>query len=165
MQEATVTQDGTTPPEATLRSVRLLWLSFTVVVALAAFLLPFLVPDPGSTVPAALPVTLALAAGAGALVGIVALDRGLTAARPADDRAAVAELRSRLVMQAAIAEAPALLAVAMAVVLGPPWVAAAGAVPGLVGLFLIRPTPARLAKLDDAWRATGVDVSLRRALT
>jgi hypothetical protein len=165
MQESTVNQDGATPPEATLRSVRLLWLSFTVVVALAAVLIPLLVPDPDSTVPAALPAILAAAAGAGALVGIVALDRGLIAARPVDDRAAVAELRSRLVMQAAIAEAPALVAVAMAVVLGPPWVAAAGAVPGLIGLLLVRPTPGRLAKLDAAWQAAGVDVSLRRALT
>lgn len=160
-----MTQDATSPPDPTLRSVRLLWLSFTVVVALAAFLLPLVIPDPESTVPAVLPAVLALAAGAGALVGIIALDRGLTAARPADDRAAVAELRSRLVMQAAIAEAPALLAAAMAVVLGPPWIAAVGGVPALVGLLLVRPTPGRLAKLDGAWQAAGADVSLRRALT
>jgi hypothetical protein len=154
-----------TEGEATLRSVRWLWLAFTLVVAAVAVLIPLLVPDPEATVPAALPAVLALSAGVGALAGILAIDRGLVASRPADDRAAVAELRSRLVMQAAIAEAPALLAVAMAVVLGPPWVAAAGALPGLLGLLLVRPTGARFAKLDAAWRAAGVDVSLRRALS
>lgn len=151
--------------EASLRSVRWLWSASTVVVAAAAVLIPLLVPDPGTTVPPALPAALALSAGGGALAGILAIDRGLTAARPADDRAAVAELRSRLVMQAAIAEAPALLAVALAVVLGPAWVALAGAVPGLLGLLLVRPSDARFAKLDEAWTAAGVDVSLRRALS
>ena len=153
------------PDEATRRSVRALWVSFTAVVAVAAVVVPFVVPDPGSTVPAVLPVLLAAAAGAGALVGIVALDRGLTATTPRDDRAAVAELRSRLVMQAAIAEAPALLGVALAVVLGPPVTATAGALPALVGLLLVRPGAARLARLDAAWQAAGADVSLRRSLT
>jgi hypothetical protein len=159
-----VSDDPSTTGETTLRSVQLLWLAFAGVVALVAVLVPFIVPDPGSTVPAALPVLLAATAGIGALVGIVALDRGLTAASPADDRAAVAELRSRLVMQAAIAEAPALLAVALAFVLGPPWAATAGALPGLVGLAMVRPSTARLERLDAAWRAEGVDVSLRRGL-
>lgn len=150
--------------EATRRSVQRLWAAFAGVLAVIAVVVPFLVPDPGSTVPAALPALLAATAGAGALVGIVALDRGLTAARPDSDRAAIAELRARLVMQAAIAEAPALLAVALAFVLGPPWAATAGALPGLVGLWLVRPTTARFDRLDATWRAAGVDVSLRRGL-
>lgn len=151
--------------EATRRSVATLWLTFTVVVGLVAVVVPFVVPDPGSTVPPALPVLLAATAGVGALVGIVALDRGLTGTAPADDRAAVAELRSRLVMQAAIAEAPALLAVALAFVLGPPWTATAGALPGLIGLLLVRPSAARLERLDAGWRAAGRDVSLQRGLS
>lgn len=160
-----MSEHTSTSGDATLRSVRTLWLSFTVVVGLVAVLVPFLVPDPGSTVPPILPVLLAAAAGVGALVGIVTLDRGLTATTPADDRAAVAELRSRLVMQAAIAEAPALLAVALAFVLGPPWAATAGALPGLVGLLLVRPSAARLERLDAGWRAAGRDVSLQRGLS
>ncbi|WP_052666940.1 hypothetical protein [Nitriliruptor alkaliphilus] len=160
-----MTEQAPTAGGATLRSVQALWLSFTAVVALAAVLVPFVVPDPDSTVPALLPTALAAAAGIAALVGIVALDRGLIAATPADDRAAVAELRSRLVMQAAIAEAPALLAVALAFVLGPPWAATAGALPGLIGLLLVRPTRSRLDRLDATWRAAGADVSLRRSLT
>jgi hypothetical protein len=151
--------------EVTLRSVRALWLAFAAVIGLVAVLGPLLVPDPRSTVPPALTVALAATAGVGALVGIVALDRGLTGSTPADDRAAVAELRSRLVLQAAIAEAPALLAVALAFVLGPPFAVAAGAVPGFFGLLLVRPSTARLERLDATWRAAGSDVSLRRALT
>jgi hypothetical protein len=160
-----VREDGTTTGEATRRSVTSLWLACAVVVAGVAVGVPLFVPDPGSTVPAPLPVALAAAAGGAALLGIVSLDRGLTASTPADDREAVAELRSRLVLQAVVAEAPALLAVALAVVLGPPWAATAGALPGLLGLLLVRPSEARLTKLDAAWRDAGVDVSLRRALT
>lgn len=157
--------EGAIPGEVSLRSVRALWLTFATVVGLVAAIGPFVVPDPGSTVPPVLPVALAAAAGVGALVGIVALDRGLATSAPPDDRAAVAELRSRLVIQAALAEAPALLAVALAVVLGPPMVVLAGALPGLLGLLLIRPSTARLDRLDASWRAAGSDVSLRRALT
>lgn len=160
-----MSHDATTPGEASLRSVQNLWWVFTSIVAVVALGVPFLVPDPDSTVPAALPVALAAAAGIGALVGIVALDRGLTATTPSDDRAAIAELRSRMVMQAAIAEAPALLAVALAFVLGPPWTATAGALPALVGLALVRPSRARLERLDARWREAGVDVSLRRGLS
>jgi F0F1-type ATP synthase membrane subunit c/vacuolar-type H+-ATPase subunit K len=155
------------PPEAAGRSIGAmtqLWAAFVVVVAAVAILPPVLAPDPGSTVPAVLPALLALAGGAGALVGTIALDRGLAATAPADDDAAVAEFRSRLVLQAALAEAPALLGVVLAFVLGPPWVATVGALPGLVALLRVRPSTARIERFDEAWRAQGADVSLRRAL-
>ncbi len=148
-----------------LRSIRLLWAGFTGALAVIAFVVPAVVPDAGSSVPALLPIALAATAGLGALAGIDAIDRAMAAATPRDDRAAVAELRSRLVMQAAIAEAPALLAVALAFVLGPPLAATAGALPGLIGMLRVRPSTARFDRFDQAWRAAGLDASLRRALT
>lgn len=155
---------GASAPEVGLRAIVQLWWAFVGVVAVVAVVVPLVAEDPSSTVPAVLPAALALAAGAASLVGTVAIDRGLLASAPADDRAAVAELRSRLVLQMAIAEFPALLAVALAFVLGPPWVATAGALPALAALLLIRPRAARLDRIDAAWRAEGHDVSLRRAL-
>jgi hypothetical protein len=156
------TEQGT--PEVGMRSVVQLWWTFVVVVAMVAVVVPLVAEDPSSTVPAVLPAVLALAAGAASLAGTVAIDRGLIAAAPADDRAAVAELRSRLVLQMAIAEAPALLGVALAYVLGPPWVATVGALPALIALLLVRPRASRIDRIDAAWRAGGHDVSLRRAL-
>jgi hypothetical protein len=67
-------------------------------------------------------------------------------------------------MQAALAEAPALIGVVLAFVLGPPWAATVGALPGLVALVLVRPRRARLARFDASWSTAGADVSLRRAL-
>jgi hypothetical protein len=168
--ETTVSDDTTTGPmgaptaEVGLRSIVQLWWAFLVVVAAVAVIVPVIADDPASTVPAVLPAALALAAGAAALVGAVAIDRGLLAARPADDRAAVAELRTRLVLQMAIAEFPALLGVALAFVLGPPWVATVGALPAVLALLLVRPRAARFDRIDAAWRAGGADASLRRAL-
>jgi F0F1-type ATP synthase membrane subunit c/vacuolar-type H+-ATPase subunit K len=151
-------------PEVGMRSVVQLWWAFVIVVTVVAVVVPIVAEDPSSTVPAALPAALALAAGAASLAGTLAIDRGLIAAAPDDDRAAVAELRSRLVLQMAIAEAPALLGVALAYVLGPPWVATIGALPALVALLLVRPRASRIDRIDAAWRAGGHDVSLRRAL-
>jgi hypothetical protein len=161
-----VSDDATTGPtgEVGLRSIVQLWWLFLAVVAVVAVVVPLVADDPGSTVPAVLPAALTLAAGAAALVGAVAIDRGLLAARPADDRAAVAELRTRLVLQMAIAEFPALLGVALAYVLGPPWVATIGALPTVAALLLVRPRAARFERIDAAWRAGGADASLRRAL-
>jgi F0F1-type ATP synthase membrane subunit c/vacuolar-type H+-ATPase subunit K len=161
----TVTSEaGSSAPEVGLRSIVQLWWAFVTVVAAVAVVVPLVADDPGSTVPAVLPAALAIAAGVASVAGTIAIDRGLLARAPADDRAAVAELRSRLVLQMAIAEFPALLAVALAFVLGPPWVATAGALPALAALLLVRPRPARLDRIDAAWRADGHDVSLRRAL-
>lgn len=157
------TAGGIAPAEVGLRSIVQLWWFFVVVVA-AVGLVPLIAEDPASSVPAVLPAALALVAGAAALVGTIALDRGLLAARPADDRAAVTELRSRLVLQMAIAEFPALLGIALAFVLGPPWVATVGAVPAVTALLLVRPRAARFRRIDTAWRAGGVDASLQRAL-
>lgn len=141
-----------------------LWLAFAGIVALVAVLPPFIAPDPGTSVPAVLPAGLALATGLGALAGTVAIDRSLAATPPADDTDAVVELRSRLVMQAALAEAPALLGVVLTFVFGPPWVVVTGAAPGLIAMLIVRPRRARLERFDARWRSLGADVSLVRAM-
>jgi hypothetical protein len=63
-----------------------------------------------------------------------------------------------------IAEAPVLLGVALAFVLGPRWAAAVGAVGGFAVLAVARPTVARLSRIEAAWQAAGHDVSLVRAV-
>lgn len=142
-----------------------LWAAFTGVVTVASIAIPLVATDMDSTVPAVLPAVLALSVGVAALVGMVALDRTLMATPPADDAAAAIELRARLVIQAAIAEAPVLIAAAMAFVLGPPWIVLAAAIPVLAGMGLVYPGPRRLARLDTAWAAAGADVSVGRALS
>ena len=139
---------------------RLLWAVWgaaTTVVVLLAVGVPLLVPDPATTVPAALPAALAGSAGLGAIVGVLVLDRGLAARTPADAETAARELTTRLVLQVALLEAPTLLSVALAAVVGPPVVVLAGAVPALVGLVLVRPGDARLARLRRAWRGPASD--------
>jgi protein-S-isoprenylcysteine O-methyltransferase Ste14 len=120
--------------------------------------------DADSTVPAALPVTLTAAVAVGAAAGVAAVDRNLADHPPADDAAAVQELRTRTFLQLAILEAPVLLGVALGFTLGPPWVAVIGAAGALGALVLARPTRARLGRLDAAWRDAGRDVSVLRGL-
>lgn len=138
----------------------MVWWAAASVVAAAALVVPWVVPDPETTVPAVLPVVLAVSVAAAALVGCVAVERGLLARPPTDERDATAEVTSRLVLQIALLEAPALLSVALAAFIGPPWVAAVGGLLALVGLVAIRPSDARLARLASRWRAAGADVDL-----
>lgn len=133
------------------RTVWAVWTAATVVVATVAAVVPFVVPDPATSVPALLPATLGLSAGVAALIGVGVLDRGLVARRPVDAEDAGREVTARLVMQVALLEAPALLSVALAAVVGPPWVVLTGAVPALVGLSWVRPSSGRLARLHRAW--------------
>ncbi len=140
---------------ARLRTARLVWWAATGVVATVAVVAPLVIPDPGTTVPAVLPAVLAASTVAAALVGVVVLDRGLTARTPDGPDDAGRELTSRLVLQIAVLEAPALLAVALAAVVGPPWVVLVGAVPVLAGLLWLRPSAGRLRRLEAAWQRAG----------
>jgi hypothetical protein len=152
------------PPVDDLRSLQLVWWAFVGAVTVLALAVPVLAAGTSSTVPASLPAALTLAVGAGALISVLAIDRGLTTRPPGDDRAAVTELRSRLVLQLAVAEAPALLGVALSFALGPPWIVAVAALPTLLALLRVRPSRRRIDRLDQAWRAAGGKASLRRAL-
>lgn len=156
--------EGRAGAAVTRRGLLRLWAVFVGVIAGAAVVIPLVAPTREAAVPAVLPVTLALTTGLAALAAIVALDRTLRATPPADDDAAAAELRTRLVLQAAVAEAPVLLAVALAFVVGPVWSVPAAAVPALTGLVLVRPSAARLLRFDRSWTAAGADVSLVRAI-
>jgi hypothetical protein len=139
-----------------------LWVGFAA--GIAAITAVAVVGGEGaSDLPAALPVTLAVAAVGGAVIGVLAVDHTFAAAPPADDAAALAELRSRAFLQVAIAEAPVLLAFALAFVFGPPWVAVVGGVGGVLALALARPTRTRIARIEAAWRDAGRDVSALRA--
>ena len=72
---------------------------------------------------------------------------------------------SRLAIQVARAEAPALLAFAMAFALGPGWVALVGGGASAAPLLLARPTHARLQRLERSWRDAGADVTTLTADT
>lgn len=152
------------PPGAALRSLQTIWAAVVAALVLVGVVVTVVAPDRGSDLPDLLPVTLALVAGGAAIGAIVAVDRTFAATPPATDDAAAAQFRTRLFMQLAVTEVPLLLTVAMAFVLGPPWVAAVGAGTAVLGMLLVRPRPARVDRFDAAWRAAGTDVSLRRAL-
>jgi hypothetical protein len=149
-----------TPPP--VRALGRLWVgAAAAIVTLAAVVL--VTSDADSTVPAVLPVVLTVAVSIGAVVAVVAVDRSLAASTPADDAAAVAELRTRAFLQLAILEAPVLIGVALGFTLGPPWVAVVGAGGGLVALAVSAPTRRRLGRFEGTWRRAGQELSLRRA--
>jgi hypothetical protein len=152
---------GTTPSSTSdpLASLRRLWVAAAVAIVLLATVV-VLTSDASSTVPAALPVLLTLAVAAGAVAGVVAVDRSLAATPPADPDHGMAEVRTRAFLQLAILEAPLLLGVALGFTLGPPWVAAVGAAGALVALVLSWPSAARLERLTRTWRADGVEITL-----
>jgi hypothetical protein len=152
---------GTTPPSGSdpLASLGRLWMAAAGAILVLATVV-VLTSDAVSTVPTALPVLLTLAVAAGAVAGIVAVDRSLAATPPTDRDHAVAEVRTRAFLQLAILEAPLLLGVALGFTLGPPWVAAVGAAGALVGLALSWPSSTRLERLTSTWRASGVEITL-----
>ncbi|MFP4312046.1 MAG: hypothetical protein ACLFS9_08730, partial [Nitriliruptoraceae bacterium] len=98
------------------------------------------------------------------LVAVLAIDRVFAATPPADDTAAVAELRTRLVLQSVVAETLVLATTVLAAVLGPRWNVAIGGLGAVAILLYIRPRPSRLERFDAAWAAQGSEVSLTRAL-
>jgi len=136
-------------PDPDLTSLRRVWLAFTAgIVVLPVVVL--LTADATSTLPTFLPVLLVVVVGAGAAVGVVAAERALAGQRPAPEEA-VGALRTQAYLQLAVGEFPLLLSVAMAFVLGPPWLVVIGAVVALAALAVGRPTPARLRRLEAGW--------------
>ena len=150
----------TTPPP--VHALSRLWAGAAAAILLLAAVV-LVTSDADSTVPAVLPVLLTVAVSIGAVVAVVAVDRSLAASMPADDDAAVAELRTRAFLQLAILEAPVLIGVALGFTLGPPWVAVVGAAGGLAALAVSAPTRRRLERFEGAWRHAGHVISLRHA--
>jgi hypothetical protein len=144
-----------------LRTCQQLWAVLTVGVLALAAVVTFLAPS-HATLPTALPAGLAAAIGAAGIVGVLALERLFAASPPADDGAALAEYRTRLVLQGVVAEATVALGAVLAFVFGPAWVAAVGGAFAATALVLARPTQDRFQRLDAAWAAAGADVSLVR---
>ena len=142
---------------------QLLWAAFLAGVVLLATVLTVVV-DVTPTLPPALPLALSAAMAVAALLAVVGMDRIHAATPPATDQIAVAELRTRMVLQAVIAETLVLLTTILAAVTGPRWNVAIGGVGAVVILLRIRPSPARLERFDRAWAAADAEVSLVRAL-
>ncbi|MFO7778475.1 MAG: hypothetical protein R6V28_08995 [Nitriliruptoraceae bacterium] len=142
---------------------RLLWLAFLVgVVALATILT--VVVDVTPSLPVALPLVLSVMIGVAALLATIGIDRVLAATPPADDTAAIAELRTRMVLQAVIAETTVLVTTVLAAMIGPRWNIAIGGLAAVAILLRVRPSTPRLRRFDRAWQAAGADVSLERGL-
>ena len=147
-----------------LRAHRRLWAAFAVgVLGLAAVLT--VLADVPPQLPVALPLGLAVALGLGGVAAVEGVDRVFAASPPASDSAGLGELRTRLVLQAVVAETVVLATTIVAFVFGPRWTVALGGVAGAVILWRIRPTRRRLARFDAAWARDGHDVSLLRGLT
>jgi protein-S-isoprenylcysteine O-methyltransferase Ste14 len=144
-----------------LPGLQRLWGIFTVTVVVLA-LAGAVLADVESTVPAILPTILVLAVALGAVAGVEAVDRGLALAAPSTDEEARGEVRSRLAIQIAVAEAPTLLAFAITFALGPSWIVLLGGAASVTALLRVRPTEARLRRFEEAWRASGHDVSALR---
>lgn len=150
----------TNPSPLTL--LQRLWAAVALGLVLVTVLVLVAATD-DSTIPAILPAALTAAGGLAAVVGTRALDRFFAASPPADDATALIEFRQRAYLAVGIAEAPLLLGVALAFVLGPAWIAAVGLAGALAVLAAARPTTGRLASIDAAWQGAGADVSLVRA--
>lgn len=141
-----------------------LWAAFLVGVVLLSVVLTVVV-DVTPTLPVALPLGLSAVMVAAAVLAVLGIDRVFAATPPQDDTAAVAELRTRLVLQSVLAETLVLATTILAAMLGPRWSIAIGGTGAVAILLYVRPRPARLARFDAAWAAGGHDVSLMRALT
>ena len=142
---------------------RLLWSAFLVgVIALATILT--VVVDVTPTLPVALPLLLSGAIAVAAALATIGIDRVFAATPPADDTTAIAEFRTRLVLQAVIAETLVLVTTILAAMLGPRWNVAIGGIMAVAILLRVRPTTARLRRFDRAWADAGADVSLERGL-
>lgn len=146
-----------------LRSLQMLWAAVLACVVMVAVIV-VVVAQASPELPAALPALLVAALGVAAFVGVEAVDRTFAGAPPADDQAALVDYRTRLILQVAILEAPVLLAVALAFVLGPGWVVLVGAATTVIALLRVRPSLTRLRRFDHAWQSAGRDVSLERAV-
>ncbi len=142
---------------------RLLWLAFLGGVVLLATILTVVV-DVTPSLPLALPLVLAAAIGAAALLATIGIDRVFAATPPADDTAAIAELRTRMVLQAVLAETTVLVTTVLAAMIGPRWNVAIGGLAAVAILLRVRPRTARLRRFDRAWQAAGADVSMERGL-
>ncbi len=140
-----------------------LWLAFLAGVVLLGGVLT-LVVDVEPRLPVALPLLLSTAVAVATFLAVVAIDRIFAASPPADDRAAVGELRTRMVLQAVLAETLVLVTTILAAMIGPRWNVTIGAVAATGILLWVRPRPARLRRFEAAWAAAGADVSLTRAL-
>jgi len=140
---------------------RLLWLAFLVGVVVLATILTVVV-DVAPALPVALPLLLATAISGAALLATIGIDRVFAATPPTDDTAAIAEFRTRLVLQAVIAETLVLVTTILAAMIGPRWNVAIGGLVATVILLRVRPTTARLRRFDRAWAAVGAEVSLER---
>lgn len=140
---------------------RLLWMAFLVGVLVLATILTAVV-DVEPALPVALPLLLATAVSVAALLATIGIDRVFAATPPSDDTAAIAEFRTRLVLQAVIAETLVLVTTILAAMVGPRWNVAIGGVMATAILLRVRPTRARLRRFDRAWAAAGAEVSLER---
>jgi hypothetical protein len=147
-----------------LAGLQRLWAAFTVTVV-ALSVIGAVVADVESTIPALLPVALVLTVALGVAAGVEAVHHGLASTPPETDEQARGEIRARLAIQIALAEVPALLAFALAFALGPSWIVLLGGAASLVALLRVRPSRARLERLEQAWRSAGSDVSALRPPT
>ncbi len=142
-----------------LRGPRRAWTTF--IVALAGVLAVGLVVDTSpSELPAALPVALTVVTGLGALAAIVAIQRGLASAAPADDGEARGELAWRSALSLAIALAPVLLGVALAAVFGHRASIIAATALGIAAGAVGFPRVSRLEQIERSWRDRGIDASI-----
>ena len=144
-----------------LAGLQRLWGAFTVTVVVLS-VVGAVVADVDSTIPALLPVALVLTVALGVAAGVEAVHHGLASTPPQSDEHARGEVRARLAIQIALAEVPALLAFALAFALGPSWIVLLGGAASLVALLRVRPTQARLERLEAAWQSAGSDVSVLR---
>jgi hypothetical protein len=116
-----------------------------------------------SDLPAWLPVTLVAASSAGTLAAMVAVGRGLARTSPADDDAALAELRARQALRLAIGLAPVLLGVAMAVIFGHRATLLVAAIVAGVIAAVGNPRNNWLQAVDASWNERGLRASIVRA--
>jgi hypothetical protein len=149
------------PTDPFLRTQLLLWLA----VASAPLLLgvvALVAVDQQPDVPVGLLVALVGALTLAMLVAIAAVERLLLASPPTTDGDALAAYRTRFLVQLALSELPGLLAFAMTLAVGPPWLGLVGGLGSFACAWSCRPSRDRMGRLDRAWQARGHDVSMLR---
>lgn len=137
-------------PDA-LRSLSAVWFALTLQTPVLVGVV-LLVGGRQPDLPGWMPALLVASVGVGASLAVHAMERLLAATPPPDEAAALTTVRVRSLVQWAVAEAPLLTGVVVALVLGPGWVVVVGALGSVEALLYTRPSAARFARLSRAWQ-------------
>ena len=151
-------------PASALAPLRMIVVAFVTALLMLGFVLVMVTnaATQRRTVPPALTAGLAAAA----IAGVAGAAWSQRRALPATSASALATtFRANVFVGAAFAEAPALLAFGVSIIVGRPWPYAIGLAGGLIGFAIVAPTASNVRRRQERITSEGSPLSLMDALT